>query len=305
MTRGYVQAEIDKIKGVADYNIFLTTELDTEDESKAPPAKATRKEKKKKAKKTRLSKLQHTSSVEVQEEEDEDIKEWKGRGVGLAESFNLSDLKQVLKLNKHLYLRGNWELFTTPKNGSCVFASVRRGLEAPEEFRNNHLRFMVVKFMATNHAFCYSILKSTIAGEYGMDRLPEDEYKAGEKAGTLTAAQIEAQSTPGPYTFIQYLEAMLDESTWGDHAILSVISMMWQVTITILRGNDLKEIWIRHRRSLRDVDMVVVYCGSSHYLGTCEYHFHHVLVFFRLKCDEGAVFVRGMDRKMRRTSRYN
>ena len=147
-----------------DYNITLTTELDTEDESKASPAKATRKEKKKKAKKTRLSKLQHTSSVHL-EMEDEDLKAWKGRGVGLAESFNLADLKQVLKLNKHLYQRGNSELFTTPKNGSYAFASIRRGIEAPEEFRNNHLRFMVVKFMATNHAFCYSILKSTIAGE--------------------------------------------------------------------------------------------------------------------------------------------
>ena len=135
MTKGYVQAEIDKIKGVADYNIKLTTELDTEDESKAPPAKATRKEKKKKAKKTRLSKLQHTSSVHIDEMEDEDLKEWKGRGVGLAESFNLTDLKQVLKLNKHLHQRGNSELFTTPKNGSCAFASIRRGMEAPEEFR--------------------------------------------------------------------------------------------------------------------------------------------------------------------------
>ena len=280
MTKGYVQAEIDKIKGVADYNIKLTTELDTEDESKAPPAKATRKEKKKKAKKTRLSKLQYTSSVHIDEMEDEDLKEWKGRGVGLAESFNLTDLKQVLKLHKHLYRRGNWELFTTPKNGSCAFASIRRGMEAPEEFRNNHLRFMVVKFMATNHAFCYSVLKSTIAGEYGMDRLPADEFAAGEKAGTLTVAQTDAQSTPGPYTFIEYLEAMLQETTWGDYAMLTVISMMWQVTITILRGNDFKEIWIRHRRSLRDVDFVVVYCGSSHYLGTCEYHFHH----FRYMC---------------------
>ena len=135
MTKGYVQAEIDKIKGVPDYNITLTTELDTEDESKAPPAKATRKEKKKKAKKTKLSKLQHTSSVHLEEMEDEDLKEWKGRSVGLAESFNLADLKQVLKLNKHLYQRGNWELFTTPKNGSCAFASIRRGIEAPEEFR--------------------------------------------------------------------------------------------------------------------------------------------------------------------------
>ena len=105
MTNHYVQDEIDKIKGVPDYNISLTTELDTEDESKAPPAKATRKEKKKKDKKTRLSKLQHTSSVHLEEMEDEDLKEWKGRGVGLAESFNLADLKQVLKLNKHLYQR--------------------------------------------------------------------------------------------------------------------------------------------------------------------------------------------------------
>ena len=131
MTKCYVQAEIDKIKGVLDYNITLTTELDTEDEGKAPPAKSTRKEKRKKAKKTKLSKLQHTSSVHLKEAEDEDeeLKEWKGRGVGLADSFNLADLKQVLKLNKHLYQRGNWELFTTPKNGSCAFASIRRGIE--------------------------------------------------------------------------------------------------------------------------------------------------------------------------------
>ena len=124
-----------------------------------------------------------------------------------------------------------------------------------------------------------------------MDRLPADEFAAGEKAGTLTVAQTEAQSTPGPYTFIEYLEAMLQETTWGDHAVLTVISMMWQVTITILRGNDFKEIWIRHRRSLRDVDFVVVYCGSSHYLGTCEYHFYHFLVFFRIVCGECAVIM--------------
>ena len=137
MTRGYVTAELDRIRGVPAYNIKLTTELDTEDEEKQPPAKATRKEKKKRGRKPKISKMQH--SRQVISDIPEDMPEWEGRGVGMAETFNLCDMNQLLKLNKYLYDNGNWELFTTPKNGSCVFASIRRGLEAPEEFRNTHL----------------------------------------------------------------------------------------------------------------------------------------------------------------------
>ena len=93
MSRGYVTAEIDKISGVAAYNIKLTTELNTEDEGKQPPAKATRMEKKKRVKKPKISKLQH--SRQVISDIPEDMPEWQGRGVGMAETFNLSDMNQL------------------------------------------------------------------------------------------------------------------------------------------------------------------------------------------------------------------
>ena len=65
------------------------------------------------------------------------------RGIGQAQAdvYNLSDLKQVVELSDYLAKNGGWELFTTPKNGQCVFASFIRGLDVPVEYRASHLRY--------------------------------------------------------------------------------------------------------------------------------------------------------------------
>ena len=55
--------------------------------------------------------------------------ELKGTGPVSADLFNLSDLRQVLRLQEYLQDNASLELFHTPKNGQCLFASIRRGLE--------------------------------------------------------------------------------------------------------------------------------------------------------------------------------
>ena len=95
------------------------------------------------AQKAPTKKRKRVAQIEVPEDEDA----WIGRGMAIADSFNLPDMNTLLKVNKYVYENGNWEIFPTPKNGGCLFSAVRRGLESPEEFRNSHLRFMVVLFI--------------------------------------------------------------------------------------------------------------------------------------------------------------
>ena len=91
--------------------------------------------------------------------------------------------------------------------------------------------------------------------------------------GTLTEAQIADYQVPGPFSFIGYLKYILEGSTWGDQGLLTLISMMWQVTITIVNAEDLSQIKIRHQRPLDQVNLVVILAQRCHYLGTCKYDF--------------------------------
>ena len=147
MSRGYIQAEVDKLKTNPKYNIKLQTELDRRGKkgsSEEPPAKATRSET------SRASQKKPPVKERVQAKSrvvPKDQAQWIGRGLAIANHFNLNDINEVLKLNKYVFANGQWEVFPTPKNGSCMFAAFRRGLEAPEGFRNCHLRYMVALFL--------------------------------------------------------------------------------------------------------------------------------------------------------------
>ena len=271
MSRGYVQAEI-KLKLNPKFDIKLQTELDRRGKkgsSDEPPAKATRSETGKASQKKPPVKerIQAKSSTVPK-----DQAQWVGRGLAIASHFNLNDINEVLKLNKYVFAHGQWEVFPTPKNGSCMFAAFRRGLEAPEEFRNCHLRYMVALFLCQNADFMFDILETHIAASYGMDRLTPEQYKKAQEEDTLTPDQEEAQHLPGPFSYAGYVEALLDESFWGDHGVLLAISMMWQVTITALTAETFTENWICHSRGLADVDFLLLYCGGCHYLGTCKYN---------------------------------
>ena len=273
MTRGFVQAEIDKLKGDQQYTTKFTSEFERKKKAPPPPAKSTRSAKQSapssstSVKKPLIKKQGRQALVDLPEDDPELI----GRGVAIASHFNMYDFNALLKVNKHIFQNGQWELFPTPKNGSCLFASIRRGIAAPEEYRNNHLRYQLVYFLCQHADFMVNVLDLHLSANYGMDRLSKEDFKKAEEEGTLTKEQREAQTLPGPFSYVEYLENLLNESFWGDHGVLLSLSMMWQVTITSLTAETYEEHRVRHKRRLPYPDLLVVWCGESHYLGTCKF----------------------------------
>ena len=303
MSKGFLQAEIDKLNQFSEYSQVV---------KEAPPSKeelAKRKkqeaERKKSAKKQKVSASTskprdkpRAAAYEKFEEEAEgpavNMEEYAGligKGLAVAEQYNLSDMSELTKLNLHLSENGGWELFLTPKDEQCMFSAFRRGMDLPEEYRNNHLRYQVVYFITQNHGFCFTVLKSILLAEYGHLRLTEQEYCKKLMDNTLSDEEEERYEKPGPFSLISYLEYLMDPSSWGDHGVLLMISMMWQVTVTVLVAESLKMIRIRHSRELERADFLLVLAGKNHYLGTCKLNFYFVSFgsrYRRIKCAAGA-----------------
>ena len=278
MHREYLEAEIDKLMQNPAYAEVLLMEVPDEAGDKDLPPK---KRKKVQAKKGHhelpsLSELAHLgkeSEARIEGKPPSAHENLKGQGPVSADLFNLSDLRQVLRLQEYLQENASLELFHTPKNGQCLFASVRRALEIPEEYRSNHLRYQLAYFIIKNHQFCFNVLRRLITFEYGHSRLSRAEYLEGMRKDSLTEGQIQDYQVPGPFSFVSYLRHILEPSTWGDQGLLTILSMMWQVTITILNAEDLSQVKIRHERPLREADLVVVLAQRCHYLGTCKFSF--------------------------------
>ena len=250
MYKSHVVGLVEGLRfGYPEYTEKLLEDLtifgDPDDED--PVTKRTRSSKQPAA----LEKFTKTGEVEGEKPKGKDT--LSRRGYAQAVEYNLKDMNQVAKLNEYLAATAHLELFQTPKNGQCFWASIRRGLNCKEEFRNNHLRYQTIEFVALNHGFCFTMLKQIIATEYGN----EDAAKDPEE--------------PGPFTFIEYLLYMLESTSWADHGMVLMVSMMWQVPITILNAEELEPLKFRHDRLLKDTELVLVYAGRAHYLGTCEY----------------------------------
>ena len=65
---------------------------------------------------------------------------------------------------------------------------------------------------------------------------------------------------PGPFSLVSHLKAMLKGDFYGDEITLIVISMMWQVRVTVLNGETLHQIKIRHGNRLGKADLAVAHC---------------------------------------------
>ena len=74
---------------------------------------------------------------------------------------------------------------------------------------------------------------------------------------------------------------MLEGSSWGDESMLTCISMMWQITITVVFAEELSQYKIRHQRKLEDADLVLIFAGDSHYLGACKCSFVFIFQVLR------------------------
>ena len=159
----------------------------------------------------------------------------------------------------------------TQPRGSCMFHSIRKSIACPREYSNTHLRRQVICFIIDNFDILWPMLNFSIKGNYGHLRLTPEEYAAKESDGTLTDLEREDYNAPGPFSVIQYLEQLARPSFFGDEIVLLVISMMWRIRITVINGQTLAPIKIRHRGPAMKADMILVHCNNNHYIPMHEY----------------------------------
>ena len=100
--------------------------------------------------------------------------------------------------------------------------------------------------------------------------------------GTTTQQEREDYEAPRPFSLVTYLQAMLKGDFYADEITLIVISMMWQVRVTVLNGKTLHQIKIRHGNKTENVDLAVAHCSGNHNipLGECP-----VIVVFTTAID--------------------
>ena len=156
-------------------------------------------------------------------------------------------------------------------------------MSVKKEFATMHLRRLLVVLLGNYPEFFFNSLKYSLATTYGQDRLNESEIARREKAGKIKAGQSADFRLPGPFSFVTYWKHILQNKSWGDAHILTLISMMWQVTITSLNADTLGEIHIRHDRPIDKADIVVIHAGGDHYMGCGKLRrFNYILRRFNI-----------------------
>lgn len=181
--------------------------------------------------------------------------------------YGLSNHAELSKLMEYIHLNGGYELVPVQGRGACLYASIRRGLDVPKEYTNTHLRRQLVMTILNHMDFFFEMLKNSILGQYGHDRMPEEELRQKELNKEVTVDFAREQRLPGPFSFLSWLRYSLQRDSWGDETTLALISMMWQLRITVVYAETLIQEKIRHKQPLQKADIVVVYCGGTHYVG--------------------------------------
>ena len=110
-------------------------------------------------------------------------------------------------------------------------------MDTPLEWSNTHLRCQVVAHIIKHVQFLFPLIAVHIQGNYGHLRISQTEYDDKMEDGTITQQEKDDYEAPGPFSLVSYLKAMLKGDFYADEITLIVISMMWQVKVTVLNGD--------------------------------------------------------------------
>ena len=181
---------------------------------------------------------------------------------------NMEDLKRIM-----LYIKQFCKLApkTVQARGACIMASVTRCAAIPYEYTNSHLQRQIVMFVCNLVEYLYPMLHVHIKGNYGHARLSKTQYKKKERAGTLIPDEKRDFNEPGPFNLVTYSEAFLDKGFHGDEITLVLMSMMWQIRITVLQAETQIQTKIRHSNVLALTHMVLIRTCRLHYFPASEY----------------------------------
>ena len=148
--------------------------------------------------------------------------------------FGCANTREYLRLLEYLQINGEYKPVQVQCRGACQFASFCHGVDCPKEYTNTHLRRQLVMEIIKHKEFFFPILQKHITMNYGLIRLTEEEYKSKCAANSITAEQRRMYHELGPFSFYTYLKYILNCSSWGDEITLVLLSMMFQVCVTIV-----------------------------------------------------------------------
>ena len=148
-------------------------------------------------------------------------------------------MQQFKRLEDYLKLNGGLEMYCVQMRGACLFASLRRSIDCPLEYSNTHLRRQIVVTVTKNPEFFWPMLALHIKGNFGHIRLSKSVYDKRSLVG--------------------YLRALLKRKFWGEEMVLMIVSMMWQVSLTVITRETLRSIKFRHSNALPKADIVVIW----------------------------------------------
>ena len=120
-----------------------------------------------------------------------------------------------------------WILKPTLQDSSCLFAAIRKQLDVCYEFTTQHLRrWLVYRMVVHHHQYFYNLFKDAIAKVYGFYRYSPGELAALKKKGKgLSKAALKEQKMPGPFTFKDWIQYLLDPHGWGDNMVIMAFSL--------------------------------------------------------------------------------
>ena len=117
------------------------------------------------------------------------------------------------------------------------------------------------------------MLECSISGNYGHIRLFPEEYRRKEASGQLTDQEREEFNEPGPFSITSYCEALLKSNFYVEELCLRLLSMLFKVCITVLDGDSLVGIRVRHQNSTLNADVILVHISRCHYIAMGKFSF--------------------------------
>ena len=181
-------------------------------------------------------------------------------GKHTAEVFGLQNLSEVTELQEYLELNGNYHLKHVPKDGSHFWRSVLEQILYPAEYQYMMLKRQMVLTVTEHPEFFFNAL-----GFHIKSQADPEEYSKKVGDNTITQQELADQDSKGPFSFVGYLEYLSEPKTWGDLGTVLILSLMWQVKVTIITAETQRQQRFRHNPSLKDTDFILVFCGGNHY----------------------------------------
>ena len=196
------------------------------------------------------------------------------------QGYGYQNMEGIIRLIEYGTINSGFVPLSTQQRGACMFHAFRRCISYPREFTNSHLRRLIVSFICSRAEELYPMLVCSISGNYGHIRLSAEEYKRKQDSNQLTEQERQEFHEPGLFSIVTYCEALLKSNFYGEELYLRFLSMMFKIQITVLDGDSLIGIRVRHQNTALNVDAILVHISRCHYIALGKFFYCFLLSIF-------------------------